>query len=386
MRRLVWRNLLRNKRRAAFTVASLTLGVMLLCVLGALLQTFDPAQTEASENRVVVRHAVSLQFDLPEAYWRRLEGLDHVEVVSPLSWFGGIYKDTRRENFFSQFGSDPETLLAAFDDLEIEPEAAAAWLAERRSFIAGRALAEKHGWEIGDEIFLQGEIYPIDLNLVLRGIFTDSQDEAQENQIFFHRDYMEEALGNPGQVGTFWLLVDDLENVPEVIEATEAMFENSEARVKAETEQAFVLAFVQMMGNVELLFGAIGFAVIVSVFFITANTMAMAVRERSTEVSVQDAWLRAREGARRVDGRGDGYRHRGRPSRCDAGRHPAQPRGRGTFVRAVALPDADPTVRCGVARIGGGVGDRYALGPRAGLCHGAALGRRWAAQGGVRRG
>ena len=286
MRKLVWRNLLRNKRRAGLTVASLTLGVMLLCVLGALLQTFDPAETEASENRVVVRHAVSLQFDLPEAYWRRLEGLDHVEVVSPLSWFGGIYKDTRRENFFSQFGTDPETLLAVFDDLEIEPEAAAAWLAERRSFVAGRALAEKHGWEIGDEIFLQGEIYPIDLNLVLRGIFTDSQDKAQENQIFFHRDYMEEALGNPGQVGTFWLLVDDLENVPVVIEAAEAMFENSEARVKAETEQAFVLAFVQMMGNVELLFGAIGFAVIVSVFFITANTMAMAVRERNTEISV----------------------------------------------------------------------------------------------------
>jgi putative ABC transport system permease protein len=286
MRKLVWRNLLRNKRRAGLTVASLTLGVMLLCVLGALLQTFDPAETEASENRVVVRHAVSLQFDLPEAYWRRLEGLDHVEVVSPLSWFGGIYKDTRRENFFSQFGTDPETLLAAFEDLEIEPEAVAAWLAERRSFIAGRALAQKHGWEIGDEIFLQGEIYPIDLNLVLRGIFTDSQDEAQENQIFFHRDYVEEALGNPGQVGTFWLLVDDLENIPAVIEAAEAMFENSEARVKAETEQAFVLAFVQMMGNVELLFGAIGFAVIVSVFLITANTMAMAVRERNTEISV----------------------------------------------------------------------------------------------------
>jgi len=286
MRKLVWRNLLRNKRRAGLTVASLTLGVMLLCVLGALLQTFDPAETEASENRVVVRHAVSLQFDLPEAYWRRLEGLDHVEVVSPLSWFGGIYKDTRRENFFSQFGTDPETLLAAFEDLEIEPEAVAAWLAERRSFIAGRALAKKHGWEIGDEIFLQGEIYPIDLNLVLRGIFTDSQDEAQENQIFFHRDYVEEALGNPGQVGTFWLLVDDLENIPAVIEAAEAMFENSEARVKAETEQAFVLAFVQMMGNVELLFGAIGFAVIVSVLLITANTMAMAVRERNTEISV----------------------------------------------------------------------------------------------------
>jgi putative ABC transport system permease protein len=285
MRKLVWRNLLRNKRRTALTVASLTIGVFLLCVLAALLQTFNPSETEASENRVVVRHAVSLQFDLPEAYWRRLETLGHVEAVTPLTWFGGIYKNTRPENFFSQFATDPQTLLDVFD-IDIDESAATAWVAERRAFIAGRALAEKHGWRIGDEIFLQGEIYPTDLNLVLRGIFTYANDQAQENQVFFDRTYLEEALRNPGQAGTFWLRVDELGNVPVVIEAAEALFENSEARVKAETEQAFAASFTEMLGNVELLFGAIGFAVIVSVFFITANTMAMAVRERYTEISV----------------------------------------------------------------------------------------------------
>ncbi|MEE8175237.1 MAG: ABC transporter permease [Gemmatimonadota bacterium] len=286
MRKLVWRNLLRNKRRTIFTVASVTIAVLLLCVLMAVLATFEPAATAASENRVVVRHAVSLQFDLPEAYWRRLKTLDHVEAVTPLTWFGGIYKNQRPENFFAQFGADPATLLDVFTDIQIREDELAAWSAERRAFLAGRSLAEKYGWEIGDEIFLRGEIYPVDLNLTLRGIYTHADDESQERQLFFHRAYVEEALGNPGSVGTYWLRVDAIGNIPAVIETAEAMFENSQARVKAETEQAFALSFTEMIGNVKLLFGAIGLAVVVSVFFITANTMAMAMRERSTEIAV----------------------------------------------------------------------------------------------------
>ncbi len=129
MRKLVWRNLLRNKRRTIFTVASVTIAVLLLCVLMAVLATFEPAATAASENRVVVRHAVSLQFDLPEAYWRRLKTLDHVEAVTPLTWFGGIYKDQRPENFFPQFGTDPATLLDVFTDIQIGEDDLAAWRA-----------------------------------------------------------------------------------------------------------------------------------------------------------------------------------------------------------------------------------------------------------------
>jgi putative ABC transport system permease protein len=41
-----------------------------------------------------------------------------------------------------------------------------------------------------------------------------------------------------------------------------------------------------MLGNVRFLFGAIGLAIVISIFFITANTMAMAARERTTEVAV----------------------------------------------------------------------------------------------------
>jgi putative ABC transport system permease protein len=64
------------------------------------------------------------------------------------------------------------------------------------------------------------------------------------------------------------------------------MFVKSEMPIRAETEKAFQLSFLEMMGNVRVLFGAIGLAVIVSIFFITANTMAMTARERTTEVAV----------------------------------------------------------------------------------------------------
>lgn len=290
MKKLVWRNLLRNKRRTLFTLASMSMAVVLLTLLVTMLKLLTEGTDDSSENRVVVRSAISLTFSLPEAYWQRLRTLDHVEEVTPLDWFGGVYIDARPRNFFPQFASDPATLNLVFPDFEIPDDQREAWRSERTAFMAGRELAEQHEWELGDRITLEGTIYPFDLTLTLRGIFDYEEDSNGERQIFFHRDYftesMEEAFGAAGTVGTYFLKVDRPENVPAVIEAAEAMFENSTARVKAETEKAFELSFAEMLGNVRLLFGAIGLAVVVSVFFIIANTMAMAARERSTEMAV----------------------------------------------------------------------------------------------------
>jgi putative ABC transport system permease protein len=74
--------------------------------------------------------------------------------------------------------------------------------------------------------------------------------------------------------------------VPSVVATAEKMFENSDAQVRAETEKAFNLSFLEMIGNIRFLFGAIGLAVVISIFFITANTMAMAARERTGEMAV----------------------------------------------------------------------------------------------------
>lgn len=285
MGKLIWRNLLRNKRRTFLTLASLMLAVVLLTFLTALLDMFSNTEA-AADNRLVVRSAISLANPLPESYGPRLARIEGVQAVTPLNWFQGVYINDRPENFFARFSSDPATLFQVFKEYQMSDAEKQAWAAERGAFIAGKILADRYGWKIGDQIFIKGDIYPVDLNLTLRGIYTSPGVEANEKQIFFHRRYLEEAMSNPGLVGTYFLLLDSPDSVPAVVEKAEAMFANSDSQVRAETEAAFQLSFLEMIGNIELLFRAIGIAIAVSIFFITANTMAMAARERTTEVAV----------------------------------------------------------------------------------------------------
>ena len=285
MFKLIRRNLLRNIRRTILTVLSIAIALILLSFLDLLLAAMSGVNS-ANASRLVVRHAISLTFSLPAAYEQRLASLEHVEAITIMNWFQGRYIDDRPENFFPRFGTDPDTFPNVYPELEFSPEAIDAWRAERTAFIAGRALAEEKGWEPGDVITIEGDIYPVDIELTLRGMFSHPSDEAAERVLYFDWQYVEEALGNPGQINSFYVLLDSPDNMNETITQAEAMFENSPDQVRAETEAAFFLSFIEMMGNIQFLFTAIGLAVIASIFFITVNTMAMAARERTTEVAV----------------------------------------------------------------------------------------------------
>lgn len=285
MIKLIRRNLLRNKRRTFLTMASLAMALFILSLLGVVNDAMNFADESAIPDRLVVRNAISLTFPLPEAYEQRLRTIDNVVAVTPQNWFQGVYKDQRPENFFPRFTVEPETFRSVFYDYTWNEEEWETFAAQRTAFAAGRELTEIQGWSIGDMITIKGDIFPIDVELQLRAIF-DFDEPGQERQIFFHRRYVEEAMGNPGQNGTYWLLLDDPEAAPAVIAAAEAMFENSDNQVRAETAEAFAASFTEMLGNIQFFFSMIGLAIVISIFLITANTMAMAARERTTEVSV----------------------------------------------------------------------------------------------------
>tara|TARA_B100000029_G_C17596016_1_gene964156 strand:+ start:301 stop:1449 length:1149 start_codon:yes stop_codon:yes gene_type:complete len=285
MLKLIWRNLIRKKLRTSLTVLSIGIALVLISFLQLVLAAMSGVEGTAA-NRLVVRNAISLTFRLPASYEQRLQTLDHVEGMTILNWFQGQYIDDRPENRFPRFGTNPETLLSVFPEMVISEDEVTAWRSERASFIAGQTLVDEQGWEIGDVISIQGDITPVDLELTLRGIFANPDDPSDERRMYFDWQYVEEALGNPGIVGMYYLRLDSADSMDRVISQIEAMFENSPDRVRAETEEAFFLSFLQLLGNVQFLFNAIGLAVIASIFFITVNTMAMASRERVTEVAV----------------------------------------------------------------------------------------------------
>jgi putative ABC transport system permease protein len=207
-----------------------------------------------------------------------------VLAVVPVSWFGGIYKDQKPENFFAQFGTDPEEFFKVYRDLEIPAEQVTAWQRDRQGVIVNDSLAKKYGWKLGDRIVLQGTIYPVNLELIVRGIFHSNPDNKS---VYFNAKYVEEAVAFfKGQAGTFSILAASPADVSKIASAVDDTFRNSPQPTKTESEKAFGLEFVAMMGNVKAFILSICSAVVFATLLVSANTMAMSIRERTREVAV----------------------------------------------------------------------------------------------------
>jgi putative ABC transport system permease protein len=66
----------------------------------------------------------------------------------------------------------------------------------------------------------------------------------------------------------------------------DALFANASEATKTESEKAFVLQFAAFLGNVKMYLISICAAVTFTILLVSANTMAMSVRERIREVGV----------------------------------------------------------------------------------------------------
>jgi putative ABC transport system permease protein len=107
--RFVGKNAFRIKRRSLLTVVSIAFSMLLLTLMMALWRSFFLDNGSAESNlRLLVRHKVSLAFDLPGYYREKIRTVPGVLAVVPLSWFGGTYIDDKPEHTFAQLGTDPE--------------------------------------------------------------------------------------------------------------------------------------------------------------------------------------------------------------------------------------------------------------------------------------
>ncbi len=278
-------NALRNKRRLALTLGSIAVSLFLLTVLQVMLRGFtDPASTERSVTRLVVRNKVSLANMLHSKYKSRIEAMPGVAACTKLVWFGGIYRDEK--NFFPQFACDADALFKVLAEVKIDPEQQQRFIQERTACVVGVKTMERFGWKLGDRIHLKGAMWPCDLELTMRGVFSGSLDDTM---LFFHHTYFDELFGNKGFTGLFWVRAENAAAAPELIERIDATFENSDAETQTETERSFQVEFVSMLGNIKVLIGSISTVIVFTLLLVTAGTMSMSIRERVGEVAILKA-------------------------------------------------------------------------------------------------
>jgi putative ABC transport system permease protein len=284
--RFVSKNAFRNKRRSILTVLSVGFSLLLLTMMMSIWRSFYVDNGSAqSALRLITRHKVSLTFTMPAYYREKIRALPGVAAVVPQNWFGGNYKDANKsQNFFAQFGTDPEEFFTVYPEWKIPADQLEAWKRDRAGAIVDPDLAQKYGWKVGDHIIIQGATFPVDLELTIRGIYTPDQ---ATNSLYYNQKYVEEAVSFlKGQAGFFTILAQSPEDVARLGPEIDEMFRNSPQPTKTETEKSFMLGFVAMLGNVKAFILSICMAVVFAILLVSANTMAMSIRERTREVAV----------------------------------------------------------------------------------------------------
>ena len=282
---LVLRNALRNKRRFTLTLSGVALSLFLLTVLRVVLRGLtDPATTDEAALRLVVRHKVSLANMLFAKYKFRVEKMPGVRYCSKMLWFGGIYQDEK--NFFPQFACDADTVFKVLAEAKIDPQQLDRFTKERAACVVGIKTLNRFGWKIGDRITLMGAMWPCNLELTIRGVYSGTVDETN---LFFHHEYFDELLGDKGFTGLLWVRAENAAVVPDLIERIDAAFANSDAETKTETEHSFQLGFVSMLGNLKRLIGGISSVIVFTLVLVTSGTMSMTIRERVREIAILKA-------------------------------------------------------------------------------------------------
>jgi len=286
---LIVRNVRRHTLRVVLTALGIATVILAFNLIVTTVQAWYAGVEASVPNRLITRHAASLSIHLPLAYRDRIASIDGVTGVTYANWFGGVYREAK--GFFPQFAVDPASFLDLHQELLVTDEERESFLSDRRGCVIGRRLAEQYGWKIGDVIALKGTLYPGDWEFVVRGIYRGADTSVDETWMLLRWDYMNERRQqfDPDRAGTVgWYVVRIAEPglAGRVTRILDAEFSNSAAETRTETEQAFQAGFVAMSGAIISALKLLAIVLNGITILVLANTLVMAVRERTREYAV----------------------------------------------------------------------------------------------------
>ena len=287
--KLIFRNIFRHKLRAALTVLGIAIAVMAFGLIRTMVGAWYQGSEASAPDRIITRQAVSFIFPLPLADKDQIARVPGVKEVTWLNWFGGVYKD--KNSFFARMACDPETFADIYPEYQLTPDELATFKKERNSCIVGKKLAELYHFKIGDVIPLDGDIFPGKWEFVVRGIYTGAKPTTDQSSMYFHWDYLNERVAatmptRANNVGWYVIKIANPSEAATVSARIDALFKNSAAETKTETEKAFASGFIAMSSAIITGLQLISYVIIGIIFLVLANTMIMTARERIREYAV----------------------------------------------------------------------------------------------------
>jgi putative ABC transport system permease protein len=244
----------------------------------------------ARPDHLVVMSRINMGAPLPRAHAARVAAVPGVKDVAAVTMLFGSYQAPR--NVVLTVATDIPTLFRVYKEIMwAPPEQIAAATRMRSGVIVGRALARQKGWKIGDRIPVRAFNVrkadgSADYVFDIVGLYDRDQPETAI-WLVANYDYINESRGE-GKDTLFELIVsvDDPTRTTQIAQAIDDLFANSPNQTLTQTEKDFLEQTVRQIGDIDFLVNAIVGAVLFTLLFLTANTMAQSVRERVPELAV----------------------------------------------------------------------------------------------------
>lgn len=282
----ILQNLARNPLRTLLTIAAFAFAIALVSLLRTLPGGMDRMLNEfASKARVSVTNEAGSGYPLPYAHLQKIAALDGVEAAASWTWLGGAY-DVNEGVTFPSFAIEPEGLAGVWPDWPIAAEAHLAFARQRNAALAGQAIMERYGWEVGDLVTLVGTAFPVTLEFEIVG----TVDGSGMPLFYFQREYLDQALRSQGSgldsAALFWIRARDPIAVARLQREIEALFRHSAASAVAQTEKSFLGAVFTFLEDFLFLLLVVTALIALCVVFIASNTASLSIRERQGEIGV----------------------------------------------------------------------------------------------------
>src|SRR5207248_3995769 len=228
---LIFKNLLRTKRRTILTILSIAVSLFIFSVLVSLPTFANQMLADTTSSvRILCRTKMGLGYPLPVAYKSKIATIPHVVAVAPLLIYGGIYHEVSDQ--FPSVATEAKEIdmwsdwgLTGVDEFK----------KIKTACLVAQGTMRRFNLHVGQQIQLRGTVYPFNVTLTIVG--TIDKGPVPSFLIFRH-DYFEEAAGNPGIAHEFWVRVDDSRGVPEVCAALDKQLANSPAETQTASEPA----------------------------------------------------------------------------------------------------------------------------------------------------
>jgi putative ABC transport system permease protein len=282
---LIFRNLSRRMLRTVLSVLTLFIAAFLLTVLIAVPFSLHRMLDDVSTGlRVIVTAPNS--YMLPIWYCDAIKKLPGVMAATAERQWGGIYKDERQPVI--AFGIDPN-IQEVYPESYLTPEQVQQFLHERRSALVGEMLLAKNHWHIGQWVTLKNGDSKLALPFL---IIATLPGKVTENSFIFRRQYFDEAVKQTYDVDIadaasfIAVRVAHVNEIPRVIEEIDGRFRNSEYETSTITESDSIANGVSAIADLSTIIFSLCAVVVITVLLVAANSMAINVRERISEVAV----------------------------------------------------------------------------------------------------